>query len=108
MRTVIDISKEYTSTPGGRFASQGPYSGEDFRQRFLEPAFEDPTREEQITIILDGVMGFATSFLEEAFGGLARIYGRERVQKRLSFISTEEPNLVDEINAYIENNDGDK
>ena len=45
--------------------------------------------------------GFATSFLEEAFGGLARKYGGERCLKRLEFVSDEDPLLIKEITNYI-------
>jgi hypothetical protein len=54
-----------------------------------------------IEIDLDGTYGYATSFLEEAFGGLAREFSVEEVTSRIRFISTEEPELVDRIRSYI-------
>jgi len=56
---------------------------------------------EKLEIDLDGTEGYATSFLDEAFGGLARKYGKEKVIKSLVFISYEEPYLIDEIKSYM-------
>jgi hypothetical protein len=50
---------------------------------------------------LDGTAGYATSFLEAAFGGLAREFGKDTVLDCLKFKSDEEPYLIDEIKGYI-------
>jgi hypothetical protein len=50
---------------------------------------------------LDGTMGYATSFLEEAFGGLARKHPDEEVLNHLRFCSKDEPYLIDELTQYI-------
>ena len=97
----ISILKDFSRTPGFRYRSDGPYSGEEFRESILEPLFEDPSTDEKIEIDLDGVAGYATSFLEEAFGGLARKFGIGVVLGRIQFISTEEPLLIKEITLYI-------
>lgn len=70
---TINIATDYTKTPGGRFISEGEYSGQDFREKVLKPKFlQALENNDQLTVILDGGYGYATSFLEEAFGGLAR------------------------------------
>lgn len=97
---TISISKEYTTTPGARYISDGPHSGEEFRKKFLEKYFESSSKE-SITINLDGTEGYGTSLLEEAFGGLARKYGSDVCIERLQFVSEEEPLLIDEIVGYI-------
>lgn len=98
----INIAKDFTDAPGGRYISDGKFSGEEFRQKYLEPAFKKGN--EEIIINLDGTFGFPPSFLEEAFGGLARIEGikKEDILKRLKFISNEEPFLITKICQYIE------
>ena len=63
--------------------------------------FEDAKDNSEITINLDGTEGYATSFLDEAFGGLARKFGVERCLKRIKFISAEEPLLIEEIKNYM-------
>ena len=99
---TINIAEQFTRTPGGRLKSDGPFSGEEFREKFLEQHFAEGTGEEKIRIVLDGAYGYATSFLEEAFGGLARKFGSATVMKMLDFESLEEPNLPKEIIKYIE------
>jgi hypothetical protein len=100
MRTIT-ISSDFTDSPGARLISEGPFSGQEFRERFLEPLFTSQSDNEPVSIILDGVEGYATSFLEEAFGGLARKYGKEKVRSRLEFVSLEDPLLIDEVLGYI-------
>jgi len=98
---IINIAKDFSRTPGFRYKSDGPFSGQMFREEKLEPSFENDENRETIKIILDGVAGYATSFLEEAFGGLARKFGIDKVLERLEFISDEEPLLIEEIRNYI-------
>ncbi len=102
MSNNISISKDFSATPGARYISDGPFSGEQFRKEKLEPIFANPSDNTKILIDLDGTEGYATSFLEESFGGLARAFGKDRVLARLQFKSEEEPLLVDEIQNYIE------
>jgi len=96
---IINIARDFSDAPGARYYDDGPYSGQEFREKVLEPAFKD---NEKITVILDGTEGYATSFLEESFGGLARKYGANQVREKIEFVSEEDPLLVDEIIGYIE------
>jgi STAS-like domain of unknown function (DUF4325) len=64
---------EYARSPGGRFKSDGPYSGEWFRDDILAPALIQATRNnDRVEVELDGTSGYGSSFLEETFGGLIR------------------------------------
>ena len=105
---TINIAKDFASTPGARYKADGPYSGEEFRERCLEPLFQDVNDQSKIVIILDGTEGYATSFLEEAFGGLARKYGKKICSERLNFISNEDKLLIKEVTMYIKNSDEKK
>jgi hypothetical protein len=69
-RKMISIAKDYTDTPAGRYRSDGDFSGERFRDEYLVPALRE---NDVVEVDLDGVMGFGSSFLEEAFGGLVRL-----------------------------------
>ena len=102
MKKIINVAKDFSKTPGGRNITDGPHSGEEFREKFLEPLFQDVNATMPIEVNFDGAYGYATSFLEEAFGGLARKHGIEKVLLRFDFISTEEPTLIDEVRSYIE------
>lgn len=94
----INIAEDFTDTPGARYYDDGDYSGQEFRDNFLLKNFDDF---DKIIINLDGTEGYATSFLEESFGGLARIKTKKLVLEKLEFISDEEPDLIDEIESYI-------
>jgi len=99
---VVRVAEDFSRYPEPRFKSDGPYSGEEFRQLLLEPKFlEAQERQAELIIDLDGAVGYPTSFLEESFGGLARDYGADAVLKHLRFYSTDEPGLEREITSYI-------
>lgn len=99
---IIRIATDFTETPGARYRIEGDFSGEEFRESILEPKFlEAKSKVEQLTIDLDGGYGYPTSFLEEAFGGLARKYGSASVLATLNFVSRDEPSLIEEIQGYI-------
>ena len=101
---LINICNDFTDTPGARYRSEGDFSGEEFRETILIPKYEEAVKsKEQLKIELDGGYGYATSFLEESFGGLARIYEIQEVLNALFFVSEDEPGLIDEITEYIKN-----
>lgn len=66
---LISIATDFSKTPAGRFSTDGPSSGEAFRKRLLEPSLRKNAR---IVVDLNNTLGFGSSFLEEAFGGLVR------------------------------------
>jgi hypothetical protein len=97
---TISVVKDYTRFPAGRYRSDGPYSGERFREEVLEPALrENPV----IKVKLDGAAGYGSSFLDEAFGGLIRanVIDAGNTEKRLKLESADE-SLVEEIRSYME------
>lgn len=100
----IAIAKDFSRAPGARYRRHGPHSGEEFLEDILMPALR--TAEEmnsKVVVVLDGALGYATSFLEEAFGGLVRNgFTKSAIHARLKFISNEEPDLIDEIWTYID------
>ena len=100
----IVICRDFSETPNARYRAEGPDSGEEFRESLLEPKYILARNSNQKLIInLDGAYGYPTSFLEEAFGGLARKYGSAEVADTLDFFSEDEPSLIQEINGYIQN-----
>lgn len=64
----ISIVRDFSRTPAGRYLTDGPKSGEAFSM-ILENALNEA---DIVTVDLDGALGFGSSFLEEAFGGLVR------------------------------------
>jgi hypothetical protein len=75
-RQIIEVARDFSKVPGGRFARLGPYSGEEFRQKVLLPALRRArSGSGPVVVRLDGTAGYPASFLEEAFGGLVRLDG---------------------------------
>lgn len=99
---TLKIAEEFSKMPGPRFRKEGSFSAEQFREELLQPKFDQAEQAGQRLLVdLDGGFGYATSFLEEAFGGLARTYSPEKVLKVLDFKSDEEPYLCSDIVRYI-------
>lgn len=73
MDKTISIANDFSKSPAGRYRHEGPNSGEKFREDVLVPALKNYAG--TITVDLDGVVGYGSSFLEEAFGGLIRERG---------------------------------
>jgi STAS-like domain of unknown function (DUF4325) len=102
--SMLVIAEDFSISPGSRYRHEGPNSGEEFRERILEPRFlAAQNRNEKLIIDLDGVFGYATSFLEESFGGLAKRYGAKLVLDTIEWRCQNEPSLVEEIRKYIRN-----
>jgi len=100
----INIAKDFTETPGSAFITEGYFSGEEFRISILVPKLKEAVKNEVGLIInLDGTAGFHPSFLEEAFGGIIRerILTFSTFLETISFISNEEPELVDAILEFV-------
>lgn len=105
----INISEDFTDAPGPRYIEQGEYSGEQFRKEWLVPKMEEALRKkEKILIDLDGTFGYPTSFLEEAFGGLAEVYDKKIIIDTIEFKSNDEIGLIEEIKEYINSNERKK
>ncbi len=100
--TNLSVAEEFSRTPGPRFRTEGNFSGQQFREDLLERRFLQAVKEgAKLLVDLDGGYGYATSFLEEAFGGLARLHDQSQILRTLEFKSTEEPYLVEEIQKFI-------
>jgi hypothetical protein len=98
----ITIKDDFTATPGARKRVDGPFSGEEFRERFLEPYFDsDRENRNGLIIDMDGTEGYAGSFIDEAFGGIARKVGTDIVLNSCLFLSEEDPALLEEIVGCI-------
>lgn len=94
---VINVAKDFSRAPAGRYISDGPNSGERFRNQILVPALNGGG---MVTLELDGTRGYGSSFLEEAFGGLIRLGFKSADLLRLIVFKTSDPSLVSEIKSY--------
>lgn len=97
----INISTDFSEYPAGRFKVDGPKSGEAFRDELLAPAIND---HDVVEVTFDGAMGYGSSFLEEAFGGLVRVskFSRDILHQKLKLLYKEDPVVIDEVWMYID------
>lgn len=93
--TIVRVAEAFSPYLGGRYRSDGPWSGEEFRDDVLVPHIRDAiANKDSITVVLDGVAGVPSSFLEEAFGGLLRTtqWPLEQLERTVK-IEAEDPDL---------------
>lgn len=94
---VLNIYERFPC-PGPRYKRLGTASGEEFREWLIRELKHD----NNLTVNLDGTVGYGSSFLEESFGGLIREGVSDDVVRNIILISEEEPDLIEEIKEYIE------
>ena len=88
---VLSIAREFSPFPAGRKRSDGPATGEKFREDLLVPLLRNGTH---VTLDIDGVEGLPSSFLEEIFGGLVRAgFDVQQLKSAIDFKATE-PDLA--------------
>ena len=97
---IVNIGGEFSKFPGGRFLSDGPFSGERFRTKYAKVIKEN----DKVVFQLDYTAGYGSSFLEEAFGGLVRDekLTAEELHRKIDF-ETDDDSLIGEIWEYIDN-----
>lgn len=84
----FSIAKDFSRFPAGRTKADGPFSGEHLREILLPRL-----RAGRVVLNLDGTMGYGSSFLEGAFGGIG---GHHELE-----IESKDPTLVQEIRSYV-------
>lgn len=99
----IEIARDFSDVPAGRFAKDGEFSGERFRDEILSPKLKSGAK---VQVVLDDVEGFGSSFLEEAFGGLVRLrkFQASDLHSQLELVALKRPYqiYVKEIWSYID------
>lgn len=100
--TKIIIKDEFSDSPGARYKTDGPFSGEEFYNTLLLPRFNEAhSSGGKLTIILDGVWGYPSSFVSGSFGKLSMNFGAETVLKTIVFVSKESETRRDRIISEI-------
>lgn len=96
---IISVAADFSKFPAGRYRSDGPYSGQAFKDELLVPALR---RTGAVRVLLDGTMGYGSSFLEEAFGGLIREngYTPDDLEDRLT-LEARDSSLIKEVWGYV-------
>ena len=81
---------DYVKAPGFRSKQDGEFSGEWFRETVLAPELRQAIeKNDRLVVHIDGVAGYGSSFLEEAFGGLIRnrLATRSEVDQHLEIVA---------------------
>lgn len=91
-KITLSIVESYTIYPGPRYKKQGENSGQKFYEEHLNGLMNEAIEKDRLLEVnLDGTAGYASSFLDQAFGSLVQKYTLEIVSKHLSLISEIEP-----------------
>jgi len=102
MSRTLKVSREFSAEPAGRFRTDGPNSGERFREELLIPALKKV--EGKLVVDMNDLEGYGSSFLEEAFGGLIRSeFTPKQLHDKLEILA-DDPALAQEVWSYIDNN----
>lgn len=98
---TINVARDFSKFPAGRFNEDGDFSGQRFREQLLA---RELAKAKTVIVELDGTAGYGSSFLEEAFGGLVRtkLYKPTQLHEKLVLKSLD-TSLVTEIWEYIDN-----
>lgn len=98
--TVINIGRDYSRFPAGRYLEDGQSNGQRFREQFLVPALKGGGK---LKVLFDDALGYGSSFLEEAFGGLvrSRLFSKSDIDERLELV-TDDDSMRLEISQYID------
>jgi hypothetical protein len=100
----IVIAKDFSDSPGARYVEDGEYSGEEFLNKILEPAFKEAiSGDYKILIDLDGVWGYPSSFISGSFGKLSLENGSDVVLRHIEFKSDDSETRLGEFIKEIKN-----
>jgi hypothetical protein len=83
---ILNVGKDFSTDPIGRFRTDGDRSGEAFREDLLKPKLQTLKDDEVLVIVIDdGIESYGSSFLSEGFAGLVK-YGYFTKEKLLQII----------------------
>lgn len=94
----ITILNSFSEFPGLRNCSISDNSGEEFYHKVLNKEFTSAYNTgEKLKIDLDRTAGYASSFLDEAFGNLVFDFTLSIVEKNIEVVSNQEPHWKEMI-----------
>jgi len=92
---LVDIFSRY---PGGRRRQHGENSGEEFFEDYLLPIYKKHIgKHEKLQLDLSGAVGYSSGFLDESFGELSKLFGKNELRKWLVIIANDDPTLEDRV-----------
>lgn len=95
---TIRVLDDFSEYPGLRHCNISDNSGEEFYHSVLNTSFKEAlNNSEKLTVILDNTAGYASSFLDEAFGNLVYDFTLNLVKNNIVIISEQEAHWKDMI-----------
>ena len=95
---ILNIRDKYSEYTGLRHCNISDNSGEDFYHKVLNQEFKEALEnQEKLSVVLDKVDGYASSFLDEAFGNLVYDFTLINVKKYIEITSNQEPHWKEMI-----------
>lgn len=96
---TINVAKDFSRYPSGRYRTDSRFSGEQFRDDHLVPALQ---QFDKVFVEMDGTLGYGSSFLDEAFGGLIRVskFSSSELLNRINIV-TKNSILKEEVLGYL-------
>lgn len=89
---TISVVENFTEYPGLRHCNISERSGEEFYHTVLNAAFAEAyISNEELQVNLDFTAGYASSFLDEAFGNLVYDFTLDHVKRLIIIVSEQEP-----------------
>lgn len=89
---AISVADDFSEFPNLRHCNISDNSGEEFYHKVLNREFKEAyENNDKLIINLDGTAGYASSFLDEAFGNLVFDFELANVKKIVTIISEQEP-----------------
>ncbi|MEO9021765.1 MAG: STAS-like domain-containing protein [Ginsengibacter sp.] len=95
---TISVLDSFSEFPALRHCIISDKSGEEFYHRVLNKKFKEAyEKNEKLTVNLDATAGYASSFLDEAFGNLVYDFTLDVVKSKIEIISEQEPHWKEMI-----------
>ena len=102
MSLRINIADDFSDTPDGRTPADSDFSGERFRKELLLPMYNEALRTGvKLEIYFDGCYGCPPSFLEEAFGGMAREEKIRGILDNIILIANDDETIHTRVEKYV-------
>ncbi|MCC7467196.1 MAG: STAS-like domain-containing protein [Saprospiraceae bacterium] len=94
----VSILDDFSEFPNLRHCNISDNSGEEFYHRVLNQAFKEAYEaNKKLSVNLDNTAGYASSFLDEAFGNLVYDFSLDIIESRIEIISDQEPHWKEMI-----------
>lgn len=90
--------EDFSRFPGGRERTDGPFSGEEYRESCIKPALRDYGF---IEVDLRGAKVLIPSFVDEAFGPLIEDLGPVKFSEKVTLIFDPDSDVADTVRETI-------